>query len=98
MPSAIARRLADQPLDDDGVLPLTVELAMAPVHADLAKSGRPREREAGGVLGKDAAEELVVAALLGCGRERVEQRPPDPAPPGGAGHVDGVLADTAVHA
>src|SRR3954451_23398766 len=69
------RRLPDQPLDHDRVLPLPVEPPMPAVNAYLAEAARPGEREAGRVLGEDPAQELVVAAPLGLGRE---------APPGRA--------------
>src|SRR5215212_7657549 len=92
------RRLPDQPLDHDRVLPLPLKPPMPAVNAYLAEAARPGEREAGRVLGEYPAQELVVAAPLGLGRERLEQGAADTAPARRARDVDGVLADAVVHA
>ena len=66
-----ARGVAQQSFDQDRVLPLAVEPAVAALDADLGEARGAVQREAGVVGGEDAAGELVVAGLLRRLGERV---------------------------
>ena len=71
------RGLAEQPLDEHAVAPLAVEPAVAALDPDLLEAGRAMHRAAGGVGGEHARGQLVVAAALRGGAQRLEQRAPD---------------------
>jgi hypothetical protein len=71
---------------------------VAALHADLVEAGGAVHGQAGGVVGEDAARELVQAGALGLLAQRLEQPPADAAALRRAGDVDGVLADALVDA
>ena len=90
------RRLAEEPLDQDAVLPLAVEPAVAALDADLREAGRAMHGAAGRVGGEDPARQLVDPAALGLGRELVEQAPAEALAARRGVDVDAVLADPGV--
>jgi len=51
--ASVARRVAEEPLDEHAVAPLPVEAAVAPLHPDLLESSRQVDRPARGVGGED---------------------------------------------
>jgi hypothetical protein len=71
---------------------------MAALDADLGEAGCAVGGAAGRVGGEDAARELVEAALLRLGGQRVEQPSAQTLPSGLAADVDAVLADAVIDA
>ena len=69
--------LAEQALDEHAVLPLAVEAAVAALDADLLEAGGQVRGAARGVVGEQAAGELVEPGRLGGLAQRREQQPPD---------------------
>src|SRR5215217_3543257 len=51
--ASVARRVAEEPLDEHAVAPLPVEAAVASLHPDLLESSRQVDRPARGVGGED---------------------------------------------
>src|SRR6266566_301783 len=92
----LARRLADESLDDDGVAPLAVEPAVSSVRADLAEADLREELAARLVLGEDAREELPYPAAFTFADERVHRGAARSGPPRLARDIDGELGNTGV--
>src|SRR5919204_1283990 len=64
------RRVSDQPFDDHGVAPKSVEFGMSPIGPDLAEAKTREERAAWRVLREHARDELPHAAPLAFRDER----------------------------
>src|SRR5882724_12606645 len=94
--SARRRRLVKHPLDDHGIAPLAVELAVPPVDADDAELTGLVQPEARGVLREDTRDQLPEPARGVDVAEGVQRRAPGAGATRGAGHVDGVLGDPGV--
>src|SRR5436190_16783498 len=92
----LPRRVAEQALDDEDVLPLALQPAMAAMDSDLAPAARLDEGDARRVGGEDLADELVIAAVLGCFCDRIHQGAADTGAARGAIDVQGRLADSGV--
>src|SRR4249919_3220897 len=65
-----------QPLDDDAIAPLVLQLPVAPIDADDAEPAALMESNACGVLGKDTGHDLPEPALGARVNESLQSRTP----------------------
>ena len=85
-----------EPFDDHAVTPRALELPMALVHPDDAESAALVERQAGGVLRKDARDELPETAVGVCLAESFEHDAAGSLAASRSRHVHGMLGNSRI--
>src|SRR5215468_7031852 len=91
-----SRWLVDEPLHDDAIPPLPVELAVTVIGADHPESAPRMKSQACRVLGKDPGHDLPEAALGIGPAERLQRLTSRSSAPGRPGHVHGVLSHAGI--
>jgi hypothetical protein len=88
--------LVQQPLNDQHVAPLTVELPVSAMKSDRQEATALNQANAGGVVGKELADQLVKAVAACHPGKRFRQRSADTSTAPLDSDVDAALADPGV--